>query len=64
MMKRISALLIVLLTASVSVLFAQETHAQWKAEVEQLDKNLYRVSMTLRLRWRSSISLTAAGLRK
>ena len=44
-MKRISALLIVLLTASVSVLFAQETHAQWKAEVEQLDKNLYRVSM-------------------
>ena len=28
------------------MLYAQETHAQWKAEVEQLEKNLYRVSMT------------------
>ena len=45
-MKRISTLLILLLTASVSMLLAQENHAHWKASVEQLDKKLYRVSVT------------------
>ena len=45
-MKRISALLILSLTASLSMLYAQENHAQWKTEVEKLEKDLYRVSMT------------------
>ena len=45
-MKKRLVLLLLLIGASMVSVAAQETHAQWKAEVEQLEKNLYRVSMT------------------
>lgn len=45
-MKKVSSLLILLLFASLSVLFAQEQKAHWKTDVEQLEKNLYRISVT------------------
>lgn len=45
-MKKVSALLILVLLTSFSVLLAQEQKAHWKTDVEQLEKNLYRISVT------------------
>lgn len=45
-MKKVSALLILVLLTSFSVLSAQEQKAHWKTDVEQLEKNLYRISVT------------------
>lgn len=45
-MKKVSSLLILLLFASLSLLSAQEQKAHWKTDVEQLEKNLYRISVT------------------
>ena len=39
-------LLLLLMGASIVSVAAQETHAQWRTEVKQLEKDLYRVSMT------------------
>lgn len=45
-MKKVSSLLVLLLFASLSLLSAQEQKAHWKTDVEQLEKNLYRISVT------------------
>ena len=39
-------LLLLLMGASIVSVAAQETHAQWRTEVKQLEKDLFRVSMT------------------
>ena len=39
-------LLLLLMGASIVSVAAQEAHAQWRTEVKQLEKDLYRVSMT------------------
>ena len=45
-MKKRLMLLLLLMGASIVSVAAQEAHAQWRTEVKQLEKDLYRVSMT------------------